>query len=413
MLLSSSSPLRSLSHYRELTDYVNRSILVAGFLARAPQAMMPLGIMTAFTAASGEIAVGGLATGVFSVAVAIFSPLIGRGADLWGQRTLLLALTPLNALAILSLFWAASNGRYGGPIALLWFLAGATAIPVGSFARARWVNTGPPPGTMAAAFSYESVADELVFVLGPALVGIAASTSAPAAPLLLAFLLALVAGIPFALRAPQILPKASMGTAQDAEKVHPSIFRVVYLVAPASLALIFIGMFFGSLQAATTELTEALGQPSRAGLVYATVGIGSAVAALLVVALPTRFRMSHRLLVFGTGMAGTIFWAAQQQNLGMLALIFLLTGLFVGPSLVTAFTLTEKLAPQNGISVAMTLLQSSVTVGVATGSAAGGAVAQNWGSYNTFMLAAAAGIGVALVGALLLVPHYRSKHYQI
>ncbi len=386
--------------------------MLVAFLARAPQAMMPLGLMTAFTAASGDIAIGGLATGVFSVATAIFSPLVGRAADLWGQRRILVILTPINALGMLSLYWAAHNGYYTGLVWVLWLVTGATAIPVGSFARARWVAANPGPRILSAAFSYESMADELVFVLGPALVGIAASASAPTAPLLLAFVLALVAGMPFALKAPAHSLEAASDAATNLA-ARPPIRKVIVAVIPAIFALIFVGSFFGSVQAGTTARAASLGAEGSAGLIYATMGLGSAVAALLVVTLPAKFRLSYRFILFGIGMAVTIFIAGNQHALTALTLVLLASGFFVGPTLVTAFTAAEKLAPSGGISVAMTLMQSSVTIGVSVGSAGGGALAENAGAFAAFLMSTAAGVGITIIGLLLLFPHYRAKHYLI
>lgn len=404
------SPFRSLLHYRELPQIFGWPAMLIAALARAPYAMMPLGIMTAFTAATGDIAVGGLATGIFSVATAICSPLVGRASDIWGQRKILLALTPINALGMLSLYWAAVNVIDGPLLWLLCLITGATVVPVGSFTRARWVSVTSNQRIISAAFSYESMADELLFVLGPALVGIAASAAVPSAPLLLAFMIAIIAGIPFALTAPrQILGVA--GT--EGEQPKPAISRVIVAVIPAIIALIAVGTYFGSVQAGTTARAEDLGLPGSAGLIYAVMGIGSAVAALLVVALPASFRMSQRFIFFSLGMGGAMIAVALHANLTTTIILLLVGGIFVGPTLVSAFTTAEKLAPPGGISVAMTLMQSAVTIGVSIGAAVGGGLAQNQGATSAYLLAVAASGAITLVGFALLAPVFRKRHSLI
>ena len=144
--------------------------LIVAFAARAPYAMIPLGVMTAVTASTGSVAQGGYATAAVALSTAIAGPLIGKWADRAGQDKPLRVLTPFNALAL---------------------------------TRSRWISQTNVPHELGAALSYESMADELVFVLGPALVGIAASAAFASAPLFLAFLLVASAGLTFALTAPR------------------------------------------------------------------------------------------------------------------------------------------------------------------------------------------------------------------
>lgn len=410
----SHSPFRALANYRELPPIVGWHIMVVALVARAPYAMMPLGLLTAFTASTGDIAIGGLTTAIYSIAMAVCSPLIGRASDIWGQRRILLTLIPINALGILGLYWAASSGQDGIWLWLLCLVTGATVVPVGSFTRARWVAATAMPRQIQAAFSYESMADELVFVLGPALVGIAASASVPSAPLLLAFILALIAGLPFAFTAPKsTIEEHAQSTDSTGTIKRPKIFTVLWAVLPGIVALIGVGTFFGSVQAATTFRAELAGAASQAGLIYAVMGIGSALAALLVVMLPASFKMSSRLIVFGVGVTASISVVAVINGLALTTLILGVSGIFVGPTLVTAFALSERLAPRGGISVAMTLMQSSVTIGVSLGAAVGGAIAEASGDVPTYFFAATAGILIVLVGSFLALPYYRNRHTEI
>ncbi|WP_129587641.1 MFS transporter [Actinomyces minihominis] len=397
----SQNPFSAMRSYRELPSAFGAGKMVAAALARIPYAMLPLGIMTAFTAATGDIAVGGLATAFFSVAVAVCSPLVGRAADIWGQRRVLMIIAPVNALAILALFLAAINVPATPLIYLICLLAGMTGVPVGSFTRARWVGMHPNPKRLTAAFSYESTVDEFVFVLGPAFVGIAATAAAPAAPLLLSFIIWALAGIPFALTAPVKPLEGDGGLAPESKR--PTIGRILVSIAPAIVALIALGTFFGSTQAGITVRAEELGSVGSAGLVYASMGVSSGIMALLVVALPDRFKLSDRFIVFGLAVAALTMMTSGAQSLPATALWFLATGIFIGPTLVTAFTVAERLAPPGGIAVAMTLLSSSVTIGVSIGSATGGRIAEASGSHLTFVFAAVAILTVAVIGFTLRI----------
>ena len=393
------SPLSALAHYKSLFAISSGRAMALAVAARAPYAMIPLGTMTAITASTGSVASGGLATGVVAVASAVASPLIGRWADRSGQRFVLRLLTPLNALALVLLLVAALSGWDGPALWLTCLWVGATSLPIGSFTRARWVVAARSPRDVSTAFSYESTVDELVFVLGPAFVGIAASAAVPAAPLALAAALVILAGVPFALTAPVLVP--AMAT-ETTGRTHPPITTVLWAVVPAVVVMVCIGTFFGSVQAAVTGRALDLDLASRAGLVYALMGLGSAATALLAVIIPASVRMSTRVLVGGIGMAGFILVTWTQGSLILTALLLLITGLFVGPTMVTAFSVAERRSPAGGTGVAMTAMQSAITVGVSLGAAAGGALAGAQGASGAFFLAAAAGLGIAITGALML-----------
>lgn len=389
--------------------------MIVAFLARAPFAMIPLGVMTAFTASTGSVAIGGAATAVVSLSTAFMSPFLGRASDVWGQRRLLLLLVPLNALALLGLFLVSLQPSINWSLWLLCAATGVTTVPVGSFTRARWAAATRTPYHLSAAFSYESMADELVFVLGPALVGIASSTGAASAPLGLACLLMVLAGIPFALSAPNTTDLAATATdvSNPAVTARPSIFKVLLIVLPSILILMSVGAYFGSIQAGTTVRAEAFGDPGSAGLVYATLGVGSAITSLLVVMIPEKIRLSVRILVCSVGMGTMLLLVNAQESLPTTAVLLGLAGIWVGPTLVSAFTMTEKIAPSGGLTVALTAMQSSVTVGVSVGSAFGGILAEQRGESGAYFFAVAACGLIFIVAALLQLPLFRRKYSTI
>lgn len=411
---AASSPFKALGNFRILPRLIGWPALIVGFLARAPYAMLPLGILTAFTAATGSVSIGGLATAAFSLSTAASSPLIGRAADVFGQRALLLTLIPLNSLGIGLLFLISLQDQPGWYLWLACIATGATNVPVGSFTRSRWIAKATAPYQIAASFSYESMADELVFVLGPALVGIAASAAAPSAPLGVAFVLMLAMGVPFALAAPsrsELRPAAEESGGANPD--HPPIPRVLWSVLPSILILVAVGSYFGATQTATTVRATDLGHASQAGLAYAVMGIGSAIMSLLVVMVPERIRLTTRVLVFSLGMAISMALVIPQTGLGATAAFLGLAGLWVGPTLVTAFTITERIAPPGGISVALTAMASSVTIGVSLGSGFGGLLATATGAAGAYWYAVGAAVLILVMGAILRSSPLRDRFSSI
>ncbi len=396
--------------------------MILAVAARAPYAMVPLGTMTAITASTGSVATGGLATGLASAAGAVAGPLIGRWADHAGQRRVLLTLVPLSAVAFALLLTAALTGLNGPLLWAVCLLLGSTAVPIGSFTRARWTSLVRSPRELSTAFSYESTVDEMTFVLGPALVGVAASTAFPAAPIALAATLVLLAGIPFAITSPPLAARPkdadAAGQVSRADAVDmtvtpdsparsradvPPIPRVLLAVLPAVVIMLCIGANFGSVQAATTERAALLGADGAAGLVYALMGLGSAATALAVVLVPDSVRLAVRVLIGGAGMALMLAASAAASSLVATALLLFAVGLFVGPTMVTAFSIAERRSPTGGISVAMTSMQSSITVGVSLGAMLGGALTAASGPVAGFAVAIGAGVVIAVVGLAVLV----------
>ncbi|TVZ80047.1 hypothetical protein FB157_13094 [Streptomyces sp. BK340] len=115
----------------------------------------------------------------------------------------MLAFSLANALAVAALVAGALTGLSAPVLALLGAVAGATVPLVGPLARTRLLalarRAGAPEPTVGAALSFEGTLDELSFVLGPALVGLAAVLAHPAYALAGAALLVATCGTGFAL----------------------------------------------------------------------------------------------------------------------------------------------------------------------------------------------------------------------
>ena len=184
--------------FARLPLLAGRSFIPLGLFARLPLAMLTVGALTLATAVTGSYAVGGAVAGAVGMGSALGAPVLGACADRLGQRPVLLFTAILNAVAVVALIIAAylvPSGSAPGaiiPVLVIAFVAGVSCPQVGSLARVRWMALTSRGGPKAdatdldTALSYESTADELTFVLGPALVGILASLIAPWLPLALA-----------------------------------------------------------------------------------------------------------------------------------------------------------------------------------------------------------------------------------
>lgn len=389
--------------YGELPRLAGRSFLPVAFAARLPFSMTGLGILLLVTTTTGSVGQGGLATGAASVGTALLGPVQGRLADRYGQRPVVLVAVAADVAALLAVVVAARAGATTAVLLAACFVAGGAAPQVGAFARARWVAlTRARPAPLRAAMGYESTADEITFVLGPAVVGLVGSTGLPEVTLLLAAGLVAVFGTWFGLH-----PTASAGTTPPgtaapgttspgttspgtaapgtARQPAPAAPRstspqILRLVAAPLVGMLGVGVFFGGTQAALTAFATDLDRPGAAGLLYALMGVGSAVTALAVVALPHHVSLRTRWVVGGAGMAASLAWLLDVTSLGAAAVVIAVAGLFVGPTLVTLFTVGGDAAPAGQAGTTLTLLVSGNVVGVAIGATAAGALADATGA---------------------------------
>jgi MFS family permease len=166
--------------------------------------------------------------------------------------------------------------------------------------------------------------------------------------------------------------------------------------------MLAMGTFFGGTQAALTAFSGAHHVPELGGLLYAAMGLTSAGAALSVAAWPQTFRLPVRWVVCASAMLLFSLTLFAPDDIPSMTAALLLTGVPVGPIMVTVFGLGGHLAPRGRTSTVMTALASGIVAGTALGSALGGHSAQVGGAAAAFAVpvgaaAALAALGVAVV----------------
>jgi hypothetical protein len=287
------------------------------------------------------------------------------------------------------------------------FLAGASCPQVGPLARVRWMaltaqgNAPDNRRDLDTALSYESTADEVTFVLGPALVGILASLLAPWLPLALAAAMTITLVPAFAThRTHRAVPAARRRPSPAGRRGRGGIPAAVLLPV---VAMVCMGTFFGSTQAALSSFSASYATSELAGLLYAVMGLSSAAAALSVAYWPQRFSLSWRWVVSAALMAGLAVLLLVPSSLGAMVAVLLILGVPVGPVMVTVFAVGGVVAPEGRLGTVMTALASGIVAGTAIGSSLGGGLAQDHGYAAAFLVPACAASALALLGAAAVV----------
>ncbi|MFI8104958.1 MFS transporter [Streptomyces sp. NPDC086023] len=391
----------TLDTYRKVIALTGPLLPFVSFLARLPVAMSQFGSVLLVAETSGSLATAGVVGGTLSAGQVVCGPLLGRLADRYGQRPVVLAAAGVNAVATAALVAGALTDLAAVPLAAVGALTGASVPLVGPLARTRSValahRAGAGSPVVGAVHSLEGTLDEVSFVIGPALVGLAALVAHPAVALGGAAALVAVFGTAFVLH-----PTAAVtaGTRGDGVRRARGTGRPPGLVYALRGSLFLQGAMFGACQAGIAALTARLGVPGQAGLVYAAMGVVSAFVGLALGAVPARFGLRLRWRLATAAALGLSVPLLFTGSLAGLYVVVTVLGAAYAPHLITAFALTERHVCASRLAEAMAFAASSLVAGQALALALSGRLAERYGPAGAFGVAVAAAaccLGLALL----------------
>ncbi|MFJ3858125.1 MFS transporter [Streptomyces sp. NPDC090085] len=399
--------LGTVSTYRRVIALTGPLLPCVSFLARLPVAMSQFGSFLLVARTSGSLATAGLVGGALSLGQVLCGPVLGRLADRHGQRPVVLAAAAVNALATAALVAGALTRLDTVPLAVLGALTGASVPLIGPLARTRSValahRAGADEGVKGAVHALEGTLDEVSYVFGPALVGLAALVAHPAFALAGAAGLVAVFGTAFALHPSAAAtpgsparPRRGTGRARTPAVVH---------AVRGSLAL--QGAMFGACQAGITALTLRLGVPDQAAVVYAAMGVVSAVVGLALGALPARFGLRLRWRVATAAALVLSVPLLFTDALWPLYAVVTVLGAAYAPHLITAFALTERAVEPARLATAMAVAASSLVAGQAVALAVCGRLTERHGPDGAFAVAVSAAALCLLLALVTRVPTAR------
>lgn len=259
--------------------------------------------------------------------------------------------------------------------------------------RTRWSWVlGRDTERLHAAFALESVNDELIFVIGPALVTLLATQVFAASGIGTASLLAIAGTLAFALqRRTEPDPRPEPREARSARRSWrlPSLPAAgLVTLSPAFLAL---GAMFTAVDLSTVAFASERGHRPLAGLILGTYALGSAIGGLWYGSRRWRAPIGRRFVITtGLAAAGVATFMAMP---GLLALdaACLVAGMAIAPTLIAGYAILEQQAPPHRTTEAMAWLGSTISVGVAVGSAVVGHLIDAAGARAGYAFAACCG----------------------
>ncbi|WP_327090905.1 MFS transporter [Nonomuraea sp. NBC_01738] len=378
-----------------------KGFVLAGFVGRLPMSMLGIGIVLLVTALTESYATAGAVAAMTNVSFAIAAPLSGRLVDRFGQSRVITPFAIVNGLALAGLMLAAGFDLPEWTLYATGLAVGATSLSLGSMVRARWSALHGGSAKMHTAFAFESVADEVIFVTGPALVTVLATAVNPYAGLVVA-LVAMLAG--------SLALAAQRRTQPPVQPVRHGGGSPILIPGIALLSCVYLGLgaVFGSVDLITVAFAEEHGVKGAAGFLLAAFAGGSMVSGLWFGSrtwkMSLRGRFVRALGVFVVGLLPIMF----VSTAGFMALFLFLAGLAISPTLITGFSLTERMVPPSLLTEGMAWISTSIGFGVAIGAWAGGRLTESFGASNAYAFPLGCALLAAVVGvagsSLLRIP---------
>ncbi|MFJ4918352.1 MFS transporter [Streptomyces sp. NPDC088725] len=366
----------------------------AGLVGRMPLSMAGIGIVTMIAQLTGSYSLAGALSATLAMSAAVLGPQISRLVDLHGQRRVLRPAALVAVTAVLGLLICAHQRAPQWTYFV--FAAGAGCVPsVGSMVRARWAEIyRGSPRQLHAAYSWESIVEEVCFIFGPIIsVGLSTSWFPESGPLLAAAFL--VVGVLWltAQRATEPVPQPREQHVPGSALRSPAL-RVLVITFVAT------GAIFGAVDVVTVAFAQERGETAAASLVLAIYAFGSCLAGAVFGLLQLKGAASRRWLVGVCAMAVSMIPLQLAGSLMFLAVALFVSGLAVAPTMVTTMALVEAHVPRTNLTEGMTWTSTGLAVGVALGSSAAGQVVDVAGAAAGYAVPAAAGAVAAVVAFL-------------
>jgi predicted MFS family arabinose efflux permease len=384
-----------MARYRALFSVPGlRRVLVSSLLGRLPEGMFSLALLLFVRERTGSFLAAGLTVGAFTLAGALTGPVLGAMVDRLGQTLVLLPAAAAQASTLVVLVFVTQSGAPVALIVALAALAGAGLPPIEGCVRAMWPAVAHD-AALQTAYALDATAQEVIWTLGPLLVGLTAGLVSPAAPLLMCAALTIFGTGYFAASALSRSWQSDAGTGSWRGAVAASAGLRV-LLCSALLA----GGVIGAVEVGLTALAVREGAQWSAGLLLALFSVGSIAGGLAYSAktwtLPIGRRYAAILMAMALGVVPLIAVDSIAAGFPLSAL----AGLALAPMIACQFSLVGALAAPGTLTEACTWHRSAIVAGVAGGTALGGWLVE---AHDVGAAFALGGMSVALAGLVVVL----------
>jgi MFS family permease len=381
-----------------------KRIASAGFIARLPIAMDALAIILFVQSVDGRYAIAGSLTAVAALVTVISSPLWSKAADHFGQRIVLSTAIPIRIFAIITFIALVMNGAPVWSWFAAIFLAESASVSIGSMTRRRWAHVlgGDKKDVLSTSYTFESLLDEFIYILGPVITTAVVAAIAPSAGLILGVLFLLIG-------APLLISHRNSDPGVEHRHVGTklkSVFRNQKLQAVA-IPLTIAGGAFSAVNICVVAFSEERGAKSVSGVLLGIWAVGGAVSALVNGSITWKISHGTRYVGYMVGMALVSFSFPFINNFYVLGLALFLQGLCIAPLLPNGLSLVTDSVSPSQMTQAITLATAGIPLTGSLSSFLSGVVIDNYGASTALWLPFGF-LACACLAMLLYIKEYKS-----
>ena len=382
--------------YRELLSAGDaRRVVSWGLLARMPMGMSALALVLLVRSEGGSYATAGIVSGTYAVASGAGSVVGGRLVDRRPPAPVVITYAQPNGTA-LAVLLAHAHARVAEPVLVTATLvAGLLAPPVGPTIRMMWPAMLPRPELRSTAYALEATIQELIFVAGPLIVAVLAASFSASAGIVAAAVACVAGTIGFtatpAVRARRPDPSHDRSGQHVLEALVPWGIRRLLMLGIA------YGVAFGAAEVSMPAFAEAHGGRALGGIALATFSGGSLIGGVVAGAAASTGPLNRRLQAISAAFVIVLIPPLLAGSITQMAVVMFIAGLPIAPSVAVAYNMLERAAVAGTQAEVFGWMSTAVTVGIAVGTAGGGALIAHTGVHAALVL----GICGAAVGCAI------------
>jgi predicted MFS family arabinose efflux permease len=372
--------------YRQLfqTDYV-RSLLISNFVGRIPDGSGTIAILMFLIDADFGYRRAGLAIAVYGLAIALGGPFLGRIVDRTKQPPTLIVSALLSSSAYIALAFTQPLRDEHFVYALV-LLAGLFTPPLEPCLRTIWPTVLKDDNLVHSAFAFDSSLQELIFITGPLLAALCASTVNPAFGLVFVTSLSLVGAFAYCFLPPVRRWRAhAPGHCGERPRWWGPLGRVS--VDATLISFLFIGSTIGVLNLVAVAFAESHQSSPQSGVILSANAFGSLIGGLFYGRRPPSSRAIDQLPTLTTCLLisyapTAVVGLLSVGALPLMSLSVFIAGLPLAPTIAAAFSaLASQTLPGTETEV-FAWLVSMILLGNAAGAAIAGELIANsgWGT---------------------------------
>lgn len=365
---------------------------LAGFIARMPNSMIFISLTLMLNSLGFSYSRASLVTATYITASALLSPQTAKLADRYGQSLIVAICTFISDSALILLLIASYLQAPIYILILLALFAGLTPN-FGAMVRTRWSRLYSGSPYIRSAFAFESIVDEIVFMIGPVLAIAATTNLTPYAGLVIAICFSAIGAISF-INQKASEPKAHYNI-EGKNVLKYSAIRIL-----ATILFVF-GVIYGAAELSTIAFCKELNKTAWSSLplilyALASFSTGFAYGAKKHIKLTLAKQLLLAIAIAAIATIPFLFI----HNIFTLCFALFCSGASCAPTIIIATALVEHTIPEKKLTEAISWVMTGLNLGTSCGYAVVSPLLDRYGSFSGFAITVCAGF-CSLIIALI------------